>query len=71
VQNNEFSFVVVFFKSESTSQCRREFRQNFPVVTLPSSSAIHKIVKKFKSSGSVLNKKNKTKTSYFDRGKTS
>jgi hypothetical protein len=55
-----------FLKTESTSECRREFRQNVPDVNMPASSAIHNIVKT-KTTGPVLNKEIQRRR-HFDRG---
>jgi hypothetical protein len=43
-------------KTESSSQCLRKFRQDFPSVNVPTISAIHKTVDKFESTGLVLNR---------------
>jgi hypothetical protein len=42
-----------------------EFLQNFPDVYVLTSSAIHKIAKKFKTAGLVLNKERKRRCPIF------
>ncbi|XP_067011224.2 uncharacterized protein [Anabrus simplex] len=50
-----------YFKYESASRVRDEFVRNFPGEVPPSRTAIHNIVNKFDSTGSVENKKRKRK----------
>ncbi|XP_069695687.1 uncharacterized protein [Periplaneta americana] len=46
-----------FLKNKSPAQCRREFQERFPGVDPPNRRTVHKIVHKFKTTGSVLDKK--------------
>jgi hypothetical protein len=48
-------------KSNSAHVCRREFQQKFPGAHIPAWSTIHYLVNKFKTKGSVLDKKIKKK----------
>jgi hypothetical protein len=49
-------FICCFLKTKSTSQCRREFRQNVPDFYVLICSEVHKVVKKFKTTEPVLKK---------------
>jgi hypothetical protein len=44
-------------KTDSVPVYRREFQQKFPGVDIPTSSTIHHLVNKIKTTGSVLDKK--------------
>ncbi|PSN35154.1 hypothetical protein C0J52_20041 [Blattella germanica] len=46
-----------FLKYSSWRRCRRRFQRKFPEVYPPSKYTIYKIAKKFRETGSVLNKK--------------
>ena len=50
-----------YFKWESPSLVRTEYIQTFPGEVPPSRFTIHEIVKKFKTTGSVANKKRNCK----------
>ena len=50
-----------YFKWESPSRVRTEYIQMFPGEVPPSRFTIHEIVKKFKTTGSVANKKRNRK----------
>jgi ERCC4-type nuclease len=50
-------------KKSSYKICRHKFHQKFPDVNVPSKSMIERLVKKFHSTGSVLNKKKNRKRS--------
>ncbi|PSN34967.1 hypothetical protein C0J52_24960 [Blattella germanica] len=50
-----------FVKCSSWRKCRRRFQKKFPEVHPPSKHAIYKIAKKFRETGSLLNKKTERK----------
>ena len=46
-----------YFKTGSIKQTQQDFNAKFPGVNVPIKNAIQKLVKKFRDTGSVLNKK--------------
>jgi hypothetical protein len=46
-----------YVKCGSARKCRRKFCRKFPGVTIPSTTGIHKLIYKVRSTGSVLDKK--------------
>jgi hypothetical protein len=50
----------IYVKSNSVHVCHREFKQKFPGVDIPARSTIRYLVNKYKTTGSVLDKKIKT-----------
>jgi hypothetical protein len=57
--------MTVTVKSNSACVCNREFQQKFPGVDILARSTIHYLVNKFKTLGSVLDKKMKKRHHLF------
>jgi hypothetical protein len=56
-------------KSDSVRVYRREFQQKFPGVDIPARSTIHNLVNKFKTTGSLLDKKIKRRHHELTEGR--
>ena len=54
-----------YFKTGSIKQTQQDFNAEFPGVNVPVKNAIQKLVKKFRDTGSVLNKKKLTTLAEF------
>ena len=53
-------FIVdTYIKKRSYKKCRSKFRTRFPGGSVPSKSTIHRLVSKFRATGSVMDKKRK------------
>ncbi|XP_021921345.1 uncharacterized protein LOC110830569 isoform X2 [Zootermopsis nevadensis] len=61
--------VETYTKYSSYGRCRRKFFRHFPGVCVPSRSMIERLVKKFRSTGSVLDKKKNRKRSVLTEEK--
>lgn len=58
LNNNERIFVVEeYLKTQSFLSCQEAFEVKFPGVSIPNKSSIYRLIKKFKETGSVGNKK--------------
>ena len=53
-------FIVnTYLRKKSYKKCRSKFRSRFPGVSVPSKSTIHRLVSKFRETGSVIKNKRK------------
>lgn len=53
-------FIVnTYIRKKSYKKCRSKFRSRFGGVSVPSKSTIHRLVSKFRETGSVIKKKRK------------
>jgi hypothetical protein len=50
-----------YVKCGSARKCQRKFRSKFPGITFPSTTGIHKLIKKVRYTGSLLDKKSAKK----------
>jgi hypothetical protein len=59
-----------YVKCDSARKCRRKFRRSFTRITVPSTTDIHKLINKVRSTGSLLDKKPAKKKPCAYRRKT-